>query len=84
LIPILSNIMDDDDEVLLAVAKELGSFVNRIGGPEYAEILLPTFEILLTVSKFCGFHYFFLFHLHGKLTRFSTLQKRDQSGMLPR
>jgi serine/threonine-protein phosphatase 2A regulatory subunit A len=78
--------MDDDDEVLLAIAKELGSFVNRIGGPEYAEILLPTFEILLTVSKFRGFYVLILtsFKLHISHTSFITTEEgsvRDAASM---
>jgi hypothetical protein len=42
----------DDDEVLVAIAKSLGNFIDHVGGPQYAETLLPTLELLLTVGKF--------------------------------
>lgn len=36
--------MDDDDEVLLAMADELGGFVQYVGGPEHAVLLLKCLE----------------------------------------
>lgn len=50
--PFLADGIDDDDEVLVAIAKSLGNFIDYVGGPEYAETLLPTLELLLTVGKY--------------------------------
>jgi hypothetical protein len=41
LLPFLSSIIDDDDEVLLALAEQLGKFVPLVGGPTHAALLLP-------------------------------------------
>lgn len=50
LLPFLADGIDDDDEVLVAIAKSLGNFVDHVGGPQFAETLLPTLELLLTVG----------------------------------
>lgn len=50
--PFLADGIDDEDEVLVAIAKSLGSFVDYVGGPEYAKALLPTLELLLTVGTY--------------------------------
>lgn len=51
LIPFLSEDNDDDDEVLLAMAEELGSFTPYVGGVEHAHVLLPPLETLCTVEE---------------------------------
>lgn len=51
LIPFLSENNDDDDEVLLAMADELGGFIPYVGGVEYAHVLLPPLETLCTVEE---------------------------------
>lgn len=51
LIPFLSENNDDDDEVLLAMADELGSLVPYVGGIDYAHVLLPPLETLCTVEE---------------------------------
>ncbi|KAJ8500730.1 hypothetical protein OPV22_011282 [Ensete ventricosum] len=53
LIPFLSENNDDDDEVLLAMAEELGVFVPYVGGVEYAHVLLPPLETLCIVEETC-------------------------------
>ncbi|MBA0878629.1 hypothetical protein Goshw_019203, partial [Gossypium schwendimanii] len=53
LIPFLSENNDDDDEVLLAMAEELGVFIPYVGGVEYANVLLPPLETLCTVEETC-------------------------------
>lgn len=53
LIPFLSENNDDDDEVLLAMAEELGVFIPYVGGLEYANVLLPPLETLCTVEETC-------------------------------
>ncbi|KAK1552054.1 hypothetical protein Q3G72_009667 [Acer saccharum] len=51
LIPFLSENNDDDDEVLLTMAEELGVFIPYVGGLEYANVLLPQRETLCTVEE---------------------------------
>ena len=51
LVPFLEDNHDDDDEVLLALADELGKFVSLVGGPQYAHTLLPVLEALASVDE---------------------------------
>lgn len=51
LIPFLEQQLDDEDEVLLALAEELGDFAQYVGGPEYAWTLLGTLENLAAVEE---------------------------------
>lgn len=44
LLHFLAESVDDEDEVLLAMAEELGNFVEFVGGAEYADFLLPPLE----------------------------------------
>lgn len=38
--------MYDEDEVLLALAEQLGNFTNLVGGPEYVHCLLVSNLVL--------------------------------------
>ncbi|KAI8973007.1 armadillo-type protein [Pilobolus umbonatus] len=51
LIPFLNETIDDEDEVLLAVADELADFSDYVGGPEFAHFLLSPLENLATVEE---------------------------------
>ena len=51
LIPFLAENTDDEDEVLLAAAEQLGGFVPFVGGPVYGHLLLPLLETLSTVEE---------------------------------
>ena len=42
----------DEDEVLLALAEQLGTFTALVGGPEYVHCLLVSYGVLL--SKVVG------------------------------
>ncbi|KAI9590925.1 putative ser/thr protein phosphatase 2A regulatory subunit A [Syncephalis fuscata] len=46
LVPFLQESMDDEDEVLVALAEELGGFTQYIGGREHVHILLEPLEKL--------------------------------------
>ena len=47
LIHFLQDNLDDEDEVLFALAEEMGkNFEHYIGGPEYGHLLLPLLETL--------------------------------------
>ena len=52
LLPFLLESVDDDDEVLLALAEALGGkFVALVGGPSHAHALLPPLELLASVEE---------------------------------
>ena len=52
LIPFLHESLDDEDEVLLALAEELGTgLVEYIGGPKFAHLLLGPLENLAVVEE---------------------------------
>lgn len=51
LIPFLTETIYDEDEVLLALAEQLGQFIPLVGGPEFAYCLLPPLESLATVEE---------------------------------
>jgi serine/threonine-protein phosphatase 2A regulatory subunit A len=51
LLPFISDGIDDEDDVLLAVAMSLGKMVEYVGGPEYARLLLHPLELLLTIEE---------------------------------
>lgn len=51
LVPFLAENTDDEDEVLLAQAEQLGNFVPYVGGPAHAHLLLPLLETLSTVEE---------------------------------
>lgn len=43
--------MEDEDEVLTALSEELGDFVEYVGGPEYAHVLLSPLEHLAAIEE---------------------------------
>lgn len=51
LIPFVNESVDDEDEILLALAEELGQFVPLVGGAQHAHFLLPPLESLATVDE---------------------------------
>jgi len=51
LLPFLGDSLDDDDEVLLELATQLGNFVALVGGPAYATTLLSSLEALAMVEE---------------------------------
>lgn len=51
LLPFLTDGVDDEDEVLVAIASNLGKLIEHVGGPAHAHTLLPCLELLLTVGK---------------------------------
>ena len=51
LIPFISESNDDEDEVLLSLAEELGKFVPYVGGPDHAQVLLAPLEDLCCVEE---------------------------------
>ncbi|KAJ2799357.1 protein phosphatase 2A structural subunit, partial [Coemansia helicoidea] len=51
LIPFLDESIDDEDELLLALAELLGDFVQYVGGPKYAFVLLRPLENLATAEE---------------------------------
>ncbi|ETI43715.1 hypothetical protein F441_11339 [Phytophthora nicotianae CJ01A1] len=51
LLPFMNDSLDDEDEVLLVMAEELGDFVDVVGGPAHAYLLLKPLESLATVDE---------------------------------
>lgn len=51
LIPFLEESIDDEDEVLVAIAEELGSFSDYIGGPAHAHVILNPLAALAAVEE---------------------------------
>ena len=51
LLPFLTDGMDDEDEVLAAIATNLRHLLPHVGGPTHATHLLPPLELLLTVEE---------------------------------
>ncbi|PGH32458.1 protein phosphatase 2 (formerly 2A), regulatory subunit A [[Emmonsia] crescens] len=51
LIPFLDDSVEDEDEVLTALSEEMGNFVDYVGGPEYAHILLSPLENLAAIEE---------------------------------
>lgn len=51
LVPFLMESLDDEDEVLLALAEELGNFTEYVGGPQWAHLLLSPLENLAAVEE---------------------------------
>uniref|UniRef100_A0A2P2HWT8 Protein phosphatase PP2A regulatory subunit A n=1 Tax=Hirondellea gigas TaxID=1518452 RepID=A0A2P2HWT8_9CRUS len=51
LIPFLTDTIYDEDEVLLALAEQLGTFSTLVGGPEHVYVLLRPLESLATVEE---------------------------------
>lgn len=43
--------MEDEDEVLVALADELGSFEEYVGGSQHAHVLLGALQHLATVEE---------------------------------
>lgn len=51
LVPFLLDSLDDEDEVLLALAEEIGNLGEFVGGPPYAHLLLGPLENLAAAEE---------------------------------
>ena len=51
LLPYILELMDDDEEVLLALSETLGTFMDYTGGPQYAEHILKPLEKLCCIEE---------------------------------
>lgn len=51
LIPFLQDQIDDEDEVLLVLAEELGNFHEYVGGKEWVWVVLGPLENLAAVEE---------------------------------
>jgi len=47
----LPESVEDEDEVLTALSDELGGFVEYVGGPEHAHVLLSPLENLASIEE---------------------------------
>jgi len=51
LIPFLDESVEDEDEVLVALSEELGTFIEYVGGPEWGHVLLSPLENLAAIEE---------------------------------
>ncbi|CAJ2506072.1 Uu.00g002020.m01.CDS01 [Anthostomella pinea] len=51
LIPFLDESVEDEDEVLVALSEELGSFIEYVGGPPFGHVLLSPLENLAAIEE---------------------------------
>lgn len=52
--PVLTTIsesVEDEDEVLVALSEELGSFIEYVGGPQFGHVLLSPLENLAAIEE---------------------------------
>jgi len=47
----IAESVEDEDEVLTALSDELGGFVEYVGGPEHAHVLLSPLENLASIEE---------------------------------
>ncbi|CAM9476254.1 unnamed protein product, partial [Hapterophycus canaliculatus] len=47
----ITGIVEDDDEILLALAEASGQLVPAVGGPGHAALLLPSLENLAAMEE---------------------------------
>lgn len=50
LIPFLTETIYDEDEVLLALAEQLGNFTNYVGGSDFAYTLLVIYYLIKLIA----------------------------------
>jgi serine/threonine-protein phosphatase 2A regulatory subunit A len=43
--------VEDEDEVLVALSEELGSFIEYVGGPDWGHVLLSPLENLAAIEE---------------------------------
>ncbi len=51
LLPFLTDGVDDEEDVLAAIATSLGKLIPYVGGSEHIHSLLPPMELLLSVGE---------------------------------
>ncbi|CAN8076215.1 unnamed protein product [Agarophyton chilense] len=51
LLPFITETVDDEDEVLLTLAEELGHFLEEVGGPAYCSVLVQPLETLANAEE---------------------------------
>lgn len=51
LLTAIAESVEDEDEVLTALSEELGKFVEYVGGPEHAHVLLSPLENLAAIEE---------------------------------
>jgi serine/threonine-protein phosphatase 2A regulatory subunit A len=47
----LTESVEDEDEVLVALSAELGNFIEYVGGPQWAHVLLSPLENLAQIEE---------------------------------
>lgn len=70
LIPFLTDTIYDEDEVLLALAEQLGTFTQLVGGESYVHVLLVSLSLKKKTRK--NKHRMSFFFLSVTIGKFST------------
>lgn len=47
----VSESVEDEDEVLVALSEELGGFIEYVGGPQWGHVLLSPLENLAAIEE---------------------------------
>lgn len=58
----------DEDEVLLALAEQLGNFTMLVGGPEYVHCLLVSFVVSKSLESWCKYLFIKVSHFAPPLS----------------
>ena len=69
----MTESVDDEDEVLIALSASLGKLVPHIGGPAFAHTLLAPLELLLTVGTLYMLYLIYIYILHHVSYRVMSL-----------
>jgi serine/threonine-protein phosphatase 2A regulatory subunit A len=48
---LIAESVEDEDEVLVALSEELGSFIEYVGGPQWGHVLLSPLENLAAIEE---------------------------------
>ena len=51
LIPFLTELTDDEEDILITLGQELGNLIDLVGGPSHALVLLKPLEILACAEE---------------------------------
>lgn len=47
----MTESVEDEDEVLVALSEELGNFIEYVGGPQWGHVLLSPLENLAAIEE---------------------------------
>jgi serine/threonine-protein phosphatase 2A regulatory subunit A len=72
LLPYILELLEDDEEVLVALSETLGNFLDHVGGPAQAE------HVLRVLEKLCGIEEIAVREKVSSLLKFLNFYARQQ------